>query len=161
MWGAVLLSAWWAAILIKWPGQVGRKRDGLRWRTSLGTVHICTASPWSLVLSQVDGSMSECKRWRWSHVFNQNLQQKFCRGYVALVKCWMNRTNQIQMFENGTAKGNNFTELVLSLSINTSFPLLFLRCSVDSLVKGVTMFHPLYRRRCWSIGGYGTLCCVR
>lgn len=34
--------------------------------------------------------------------------KRFCRGFIALVKWWMNRTNQICLFENRTGKGNNF-----------------------------------------------------
>lgn len=87
--------------------------------------------------------------------------RRFCRGFIALAKRWMNRTNQIWLFENVTGKGNNFSELVLSLSNNASFPPPFLRCSRDPLVTEVTVFHSPYRWRCWGgVGGCSALCHV-
>lgn len=80
--------------------------------------------------------------------------RRFCRGFIALAKWWMKRANQIWLFENVTGKGNNFSELVLSLSDNASLPPPFLRCSRDPLVTEVTAFHPPYRWRCWG-GGWG------
>lgn len=84
--------------------------------------------------------------------------RRFCRGFIALAKWWMNRTNQIWLFEDVTGKGNNFRELVLSLSNNASLPPPFLRCSRDPLVKEVTVFHSPYRWRCWGMEGGAVPC---
>lgn len=125
------LNAQWAVILIKWcrvsqqEEELGEMKDEV-WD---GARECPSVQPLPGVWCSLKLTAAcECVKDGDEVVYlTKTSNRRFCRGFIALAKWWMNRTNQIWLFENGTGKGSNFTELVLGLSNNTLLPPPFLR----------------------------------